>query len=62
MKNLCLCMLFNQEHEPEGAKKKSKQPYLRIRVLQDFGGTYRVFRSRHHQKTVFCAQKQTCVV
>ena len=28
MKNLCLCMLFTQEYEPEGAKKGSKQLYL----------------------------------
>ena len=28
MNNLCPCMLFTQEYEPEGAKKGSKQLYL----------------------------------
>ena len=31
MNNLCLCVLFTQEHEPKGAKKGSKQLYLHIR-------------------------------
>ena len=31
MNNLCPCMLFTQEYEPEGAKKGSKQLYLHTR-------------------------------